>query len=450
MASEGPLSPGTLVDDSAVGTVAWSDPTNAASSNDAWAVVSTTTDNVLTHYLKVTNFGFAIPTGSTIDGITVSIERKASAAGSTDFVVDEVVSLVKEGTVQGDNKKDAVTKWPLTEASKTYGSSSDLWGLTFTAAQINGSDFGLVLEARMRRDSGTRTGSVDHITITVNYTLALSQISGSTSISLSPAGRLTGAGVLRGSSTVSLSPAGRLTGAGALAGSSTITISPSGRLLGAGALRGTSTITLSPTAFGKVLVPISGASTISLSPAAFLRGLVAISGASTISFNVSGLLGAISPISGVSTITISPSGRLTGAGALRGNSSISLSPTATLTASAALAGLATITLSPSAFGQVSVPISGVSTITISPTGRLTGAGALAGNTTIAFAPTATITGAAKLAGTATITLNASAAGQTQLVVFGPYTVDALEAYQLGTTQIEVFSLGMVASESTDQ
>lgn len=55
-------SPGTLADDAAVGTVAWSNPSNAASSNDSYATASGAGGT--THYLKATNFGFAIPAGA--------------------------------------------------------------------------------------------------------------------------------------------------------------------------------------------------------------------------------------------------------------------------------------------------------------------------------------------------------------------------------------------------
>jgi hypothetical protein len=171
MPDTGAISPGTLADDAAVGAVAWSNPGNAASSNDVYAVFSTSGVQQ-SHYLKATNFGFAIPTGATIDGVTVSIERKAADRLTHRHVVDSVVRLVVGGTVSGDNKADTSTFWPTPtrDYSASYGGAADLWGLTLSAADVNGADFGVVLSATSAGSIGTTSGSVDHITVTITYT----------------------------------------------------------------------------------------------------------------------------------------------------------------------------------------------------------------------------------------------------------------------------------------
>ena len=76
-------SPGTLADDDTSGTETWSDPTNAAASDDSYATNSRSGTSVQTHRLKATNFGFSIPTGATIEGIEVSVERKADRNSPT-------------------------------------------------------------------------------------------------------------------------------------------------------------------------------------------------------------------------------------------------------------------------------------------------------------------------------------------------------------------------------
>jgi hypothetical protein len=63
----------TTADDSAVGTVTWASTANAVSSNDNYATAGVGTS----HYLKLTNFGFNIPSSATITGVTVYIERSA-------------------------------------------------------------------------------------------------------------------------------------------------------------------------------------------------------------------------------------------------------------------------------------------------------------------------------------------------------------------------------------
>src|SRR5204863_304279 len=89
--TQGPLAPSAAVDDAGTGSVVWTNPADAESSDGVYAfagVASTTT-----HYLKLTNFGFSIPAGSTITGVTVAVERIKT--GSSQDVRDASVKLVK-------------------------------------------------------------------------------------------------------------------------------------------------------------------------------------------------------------------------------------------------------------------------------------------------------------------------------------------------------------------
>jgi len=189
MSTAGPNSPGTLADDAAVGAVAWTNPGNAASSDNAYAVFSSSGVQQ-SHYLRATNFGFSIPAGATIDGVTVSIERKAGNNTNLRYVVDSVVRLVVGGTISGDNKANTGSRWPTSDASASYGGAADQWGLTLSATDVNGTGFGVVLSATSGGSNGSTTGSVDHITITITYT------QGGTQYTQSASGSLTGAGDL--------------------------------------------------------------------------------------------------------------------------------------------------------------------------------------------------------------------------------------------------------------
>lgn len=173
MASQGPNSPITGENDAAVGTFSWTAPATIVSSNNAWASVSIGgSGTVTTNYIKATNFGFSIPSGVTIDGIIVEIERKQSPTAEG-LCKDVNVKLVKGGTVSGNNNADTSTNWPITDTYKTYGSSSDLWGLGWTHSDINAANFGVVLNAIITIDPKDGTGIyVDHIRITVHYSTA--------------------------------------------------------------------------------------------------------------------------------------------------------------------------------------------------------------------------------------------------------------------------------------
>lgn len=166
-----------MADDSAYGTHGWSNPNNAKVSDNSYASVSASFGGN-THYLKATNFGFAIPSGATINGVSVSIERK-STVGSPNTVKDNVVKLVKGGTVSGSNYADTGTNWPSSDTVKTYGGSADLWGLSLTDSDVNASNFGVVLAAAMGSIIGKNACSafVDLITITITYTVGAGGLS---------------------------------------------------------------------------------------------------------------------------------------------------------------------------------------------------------------------------------------------------------------------------------
>ena len=165
MATAGPNSGGTFADDTAVGTNAWGTPGNASASDDARATVAiVTAAPESSYYLKATGFGFAIPGGATIDGITVEIEQSKGNAAPT---VENSVKIAKAGVIGGTDKSTAAAL-TTTDAYVTYGGAADLWGLTWTAADINAATFGAGFSVTL--NGATSTGRVDHIRITINYT----------------------------------------------------------------------------------------------------------------------------------------------------------------------------------------------------------------------------------------------------------------------------------------
>lgn len=165
----GPKSPATAVDDNSnAGNVAWTNPSNAKANDNIYAT-SILLAGQVTDYLKVTDFGFHIPTTHGIDGIKVEIERKS---GLTSNAADTEVKLVKGGTVGGSNLASG-TNWPTSEAYTTYGGASNLWGTTWTAANINATNFGVVLSASATLGD---TLSVDHIRVTVYHSIPVSAV----------------------------------------------------------------------------------------------------------------------------------------------------------------------------------------------------------------------------------------------------------------------------------
>lgn len=161
-ASLGPNYPDTGTN-SGTGT-AWSDTGSIVSNNDDDAYVDLASGHV-SQLLVATDFDFAIPSGSTIQGIQVVIGRMAT--GST--IRDSEVRLVKNGTTTGNNKAITSEGWPTNERTISYGGASDLWGTTWTAEDINANNFGVVLSVRNTSSSNTRRALVDYIRITLTY-----------------------------------------------------------------------------------------------------------------------------------------------------------------------------------------------------------------------------------------------------------------------------------------
>lgn len=161
----------TFADDATVGTIAWTTPSNAAivdgTSTTASAVPLTTG---ISHYLKATGFGFAIPAGATI--VAVSVEAIVSAAAASAISASSV-KLVKGGAISGNDRAATnTTQFGTSLAIQRWGNTTDpLWGLSLTPSDVNASDFGVVFS--VKNTSGTnRDANVDMLRVIVLYTNA--------------------------------------------------------------------------------------------------------------------------------------------------------------------------------------------------------------------------------------------------------------------------------------
>jgi len=135
----------------------------------AWATLNFSTATN-TYYLKATGFGFSIPTGSTINGIFAEVERRRDPIDPAD-AQDGSVKIVKGGAVVGNEKKSSAN-WPTTTGIyQAYGGMTDLWGVSWTLADINSSGFGLAFAAHTGPTGANYEHvMVGHIRITVYYT----------------------------------------------------------------------------------------------------------------------------------------------------------------------------------------------------------------------------------------------------------------------------------------
>ena len=144
----------------------WTTPANVGADDGAYGQITAASfdANDLSYLLRATNPSMGVPSGATIDGILVEIERHY-AAGT---VADEDVCLTKDGSTRVGADKSTGAAFPATDAITSFGGATDLWGTTWTVAEINATTFGVLY--KMKATGANADGFVDFIRITVYYT----------------------------------------------------------------------------------------------------------------------------------------------------------------------------------------------------------------------------------------------------------------------------------------
>jgi len=167
----------TFVSDAGIGTVAWSNPGNAAAADGLYAGPVALGGGAISHYLKCTNrSGAAIPTGATINGFAL---RYLCSFGSV-IARDKAIRIVKSGVIGATDKSDTVNNWNLTtDTTQTRGGTADLWGESWTAADVNAANFGFAIACW--RPTGTTpnaSGRINYVEADVYYTPVVSGSAG--------------------------------------------------------------------------------------------------------------------------------------------------------------------------------------------------------------------------------------------------------------------------------
>ncbi|TAK88379.1 MAG: hypothetical protein EPO20_02850 [Betaproteobacteria bacterium] len=161
--------PASCVVDASIGTVNWTNPANALTSNNSYATAAVAGAGTTTRYLECTGYGFTLPPNATINGITVDIERRSSSAGAGG-AGDAAVRIVQGGVI-GTADRSTATTYTTADVTEAHGGATDLWGLAWTTTDINAANFGAAFAAlKNSGGGGTFTLSVDVVSITVDYT----------------------------------------------------------------------------------------------------------------------------------------------------------------------------------------------------------------------------------------------------------------------------------------
>ncbi|AEW03233.1 hypothetical protein A4D02_04280 [Niastella koreensis] len=131
-----------------------------------------------TDYLQVKGFGFNIPAAASICGIQATVVRSATNVDlifHTSSVKDIDVRLMKNGVLTGTNEAATGVEWPLlTDGNASYGSNSDLWGSSWSPADVNNSNFGFSISAKIHGTAALFPAArINYISITVSYLVAV-------------------------------------------------------------------------------------------------------------------------------------------------------------------------------------------------------------------------------------------------------------------------------------
>lgn len=160
---------GFAVDDPTIGNRAWDDAANVLLSDNQPAEISAMIEGDVSHYLRVTGFGFSVPPESSVLGIGFTVDRAslvADSVGYDSFIADHSVRLVADDQVVGKNHA-ASEPWlgPV-----LYGGPTDVWGEAWPASRVNGAHFGAALAAAYMMTAGNDWPRIDYVEMTIWYT----------------------------------------------------------------------------------------------------------------------------------------------------------------------------------------------------------------------------------------------------------------------------------------
>jgi hypothetical protein len=160
--------PGSVSGNVSYGTsINWSQPNRSIGSDNLYSNASFATGDI-TKYLLDKEFSFNVPASANITGITVYIERykQAEAANIRDYSIRLQMNGVTVGT---EHATDAA--WSATEGIVVFGGSSDSWGLTLTAADVNSSTFGVLTSAYIPAGGSSTVydAYVDNVEVVINF-----------------------------------------------------------------------------------------------------------------------------------------------------------------------------------------------------------------------------------------------------------------------------------------
>lgn len=151
---------GDYNDPASASGVNWTGPTNVFSDDGSWAIYNKNKQRDL----FATNFSIGA-TSARIDSIIVRINGHATGGVQDDRKID--VALTKNGTSEVGDVVTVLLNQDIDADAILRGSTDDLWGTSWTVAEINATTFGVTIN---KFNTTTNTIRIDHVQVKVWWT----------------------------------------------------------------------------------------------------------------------------------------------------------------------------------------------------------------------------------------------------------------------------------------
>lgn len=166
LTSQGPLYPGAVknVATSPYWGTVWTGTANLAADDTSYASITGAAydQGTISHLLVGQQFGFTIPTTTTVRGYLLEIGKYFSAGSARDSIV-----TIYNDAIIGNNLGSTGIGWPSSIGTVGYGGSANTWGTVLTPAQVNATAFGFGMAALATANN--TDAWVDFYRVTVYY-----------------------------------------------------------------------------------------------------------------------------------------------------------------------------------------------------------------------------------------------------------------------------------------
>lgn len=145
--------------------VGWSEVDNVLADDAAVTTTTLLSDQRASGSLVLSGFGAVVPDGAAISGLTLAVNRSATAA---EQLQDMAVFLRSGAETIGPNRASPEL-WPITRETVGYGGPHDRWGASLNADDVNSGALGAELTVAHASNTGAAAPEVDSALLTVHY-----------------------------------------------------------------------------------------------------------------------------------------------------------------------------------------------------------------------------------------------------------------------------------------